>query len=73
MNKVKEPQLNPYERLYGRKLSEDKVAEMKTNLIGFFSLLIEIDRENHIVNQEENNLTKGVNNDPQKETGPVQY
>lgn len=58
MNQINQPQLNPYEKLCGRKLSEDKVAEMKTNLIDFFSLLIEIDKENHITDREENNLIK---------------
>lgn len=52
MQQEKAKQLNPYERLYGKELSQDKVAEIKSTLNGFFSLLIEIDRENKIVMKE---------------------
>ncbi len=36
---------NPYERLYGKPLSPDKVAEMKFNLLGYIKTLIEMDRQ----------------------------
>lgn len=39
------PQSNPYVRLYGRQLSEAETAEVRQNLVGFFGLLVEIDRE----------------------------
>ncbi len=41
-------ELNPYEKLYGRRLSFNEVAEMKSNLVGFFVELIKADRENRL-------------------------
>ena len=38
-------QLDSYEKLYKRKLSEDEKAEMRYNLVGFFELLLEIEKE----------------------------
>lgn len=37
--------LSPYERLYGKPLPSEKVAEMRFNLLGFFKTLIEMDRQ----------------------------
>lgn len=46
MNQVEALQLSPYEKLYGRRLSCDEVAEMKSNLTGFMVELIKADKEN---------------------------
>lgn len=37
--------LNCYEKLYQKKLDSDEVSEIKSNLMGFFKLLIEIDKK----------------------------
>jgi hypothetical protein len=36
---------NPYEQIYGKQLSPDKLAEMKFNLLGYLKTLIEMDRQ----------------------------
>lgn len=36
--------LNPYEKLYGRKLSGNEMAEIEHNLLGYFKTLMKIDR-----------------------------
>ncbi len=38
-------QLNPYEKLYNRNLSENEMAEIKHNLLGYLKLLIEVDKQ----------------------------
>lgn len=39
------PQLNAYEKLYDKKLDDENVAEMRYNLVGYFQVLIEMDRQ----------------------------
>ncbi|MFA4995706.1 MAG: hypothetical protein WC536_01030 [Patescibacteria group bacterium] len=36
-------QSTPLEQLYGHALSVDEIADMKSNLVGFFELLMKID------------------------------
>lgn len=43
-------------KLYKRELSDDEVREAAFNLTGFFRVLIEVDREQHIVSKDENKL-----------------
>ena len=45
-NKVIE---KPYDKLLGRKLTEDERERMERNLCGFVELLMEIDDENQII------------------------
>jgi hypothetical protein len=45
MPENQETQLNPFEKLYKKKLSSDEQEEAESNLYGFLSLLIEMDRE----------------------------
>lgn len=45
MPEKRRTQLNPFEKLYQKKLSDDELAEMKHNFFGFMDLLMEIDRE----------------------------
>jgi hypothetical protein len=49
--------LNKYQQLYKRKLTEKELFEINQNLIGFFKLLIEIDLE-----QKKNDRYNSVNN-----------
>ena len=49
MNKVAKQTINPttklaYEKLYGRTLSNQEVFEAHHNLIGFFNVLLKIDK-----------------------------
>ncbi len=44
MNKSR-PQSNPYERLYGKPLAPEKVAEIKFNFKNYIELLIQMDRQ----------------------------
>jgi len=43
---------NPYEELCGKSLSGEQVAEMRENLLNFFEVLIEIDKEAGITNDK---------------------
>jgi len=45
MQIAKKSQLNAFEELYKKKLSDDELEEMKSNFFGFMELLIEIDQE----------------------------
>lgn len=36
---------SPFEKLYKRQLSENDVAEIRSNLVGLFDVLIEIERD----------------------------
>ena len=42
MIEINKKQLNPYEELYQRKLTEVEVAEIRQNLTGLYTLLIKI-------------------------------
>lgn len=44
MSESESQELNPYEKLYQRKLTDIEVAEMRQNLTGLYTLLIKIDR-----------------------------
>lgn len=48
-------QLNPFEKLYKRKLSDDELAEIRHNLFGYMDLLLEMDREQKQDKQEGQN------------------
>lgn len=50
-------QFNSFEKLYKRNLNESEIRDISQNLIGFFKLLIEIDRE-----QKKNDRYNSVNN-----------
>jgi len=39
------PKLSPYERLYGKTLPPEKIAEMKFNILGFLRTLLEMDKQ----------------------------
>lgn len=44
MSESENQELNPYEKLYQRKLTDIEVAEIRQNMVGLYSLLIKIDR-----------------------------
>ena len=46
-----------YERLYGRELTNQEFFDVKQNLMGFFEVLIKLDR----VQKERNKQVKGNN------------
>ena len=46
---------NYFEKLYGKRLSEAEIKEYKERLVGFFSLLIDIDQRNKRKSNETNN------------------
>lgn len=52
-------QANPYDNLYGRELAFDELADIRSNIVGFFMELVEADEENKA--RETNNLMKGTN------------
>ena len=39
-------QTNPYDKLYGKELAFDELADVRSNIVGFFMELIEADEEN---------------------------
>lgn len=45
MKRLVAENLNCYDKLYQRRLTSDEVSEIKSNLTGFFKLLIEIDKK----------------------------
>lgn len=42
---IKDLQENPYEQLYRKPLTQEKVTEMKFNLVGYLKTLIEMDKQ----------------------------
>lgn len=48
MNVAQTENLNPYEKLYNKRLPCDETDEIRSNLTGFFIELIEADRENRL-------------------------
>ena len=44
---------NCFERLYNKPLTKKEVFEMKNSLKQFFEILIEIDKENHILKRKD--------------------
>ena len=54
MQKELNKQFNPFEKLYNQALSADEIKEMKSNLVGFFNLLMEIDLRNKKEKGKEN-------------------
>jgi hypothetical protein len=45
MPNEKPPQLNPFDKLYKRKLSNDELAEIRHNFFGVMDVLVEIYKE----------------------------
>lgn len=43
--RIKVLQENPYEQLYRKPLTKEKVTEMKFNLVGYLKTLIEMDKQ----------------------------
>lgn len=54
MPKENTKQLNPFEKLYKRKLSDDELAEIRHNFFGFMDLLMEIDKEQKETKKDQN-------------------
>ncbi|MEI6144328.1 MAG: hypothetical protein WCP91_01875 [Candidatus Berkelbacteria bacterium] len=55
MNQTDKIQLNPYEKLYGRELSESEMAEIDHNLLGYFTVLMKVDKRLRSQSDEQNN------------------
>jgi hypothetical protein len=54
-------QLNPYEKLYGRKLTEKETKEARSNIVGFFELLAQMDKQRKEAINEKQNIRSSNN------------